>query len=151
MQIHWQHPHYFPDWEDTAQMHTHLCDVGVTKSSKWRPESQAAGQPGASLRGRSNMLPGKNPAICPLSNTIHWPLFPGLNMCEQNGPWPRNGHITIILTALSKLTHFRPLCSQWSWFPTVASTLCSSQKITKPREFEIFFASCQEMIHVQEL
>lgn len=43
-------------------VHTHLCEAGVTKSSKRRPESQAAGQPGASLRGRSNLLPGKNPA-----------------------------------------------------------------------------------------
>lgn len=114
MQIHYKYPHSFPDWKDSTNAHPSLWswrDQVIQEGAR----DQAAGQPGAGLHGSGNLLAGKNPAICPLSNTIHWPLFPRLNTCKQNGPWPKNGYTTI-LTALSKHTHFRPLCSHWSCF-----------------------------------
>lgn len=137
MQIPWKHPRPFPDWEDSAQMHIHLCGMGVTQSSRRLPDSQAAGQPGASLCGSSDLLTGKNPAICPVSNRTHWPLFPRLNMCKLNDPWPKNSYITIILTACSKLTHFRQLCSKCKLSPTGIYFVLIT-KITKTRNFKIF-------------
>lgn len=148
MQTHCKYPHSFPDWKDSTNARPSLWS--------WRDQvvqevarDQAAGQPGAGLHGSGNLPTGRNPAICPLSNTIHWPLFPRLNTCKQNGPWPKNGYITI-LPAFSKHT-FQATLLTMELLPTAASILCSSQKRPNQENLKYLFDSCQEMMYVPKL
>ena len=100
--------------EKTAQMHTPLCEVGGTKSSKRWPETRQLGNQVRAFMGRAICSLGEiQPSALFLTQSTD-PCFPDLTRANRMVLGPRMD-ITI-LPAFSKLTHFRPLCSQWSCF-----------------------------------
>lgn len=123
--------------EKTAQMHTPLCEVGGTKSSKKGPETRQLGNQVQAFTGQAICLLGKiQPSALFLIQSTD-PCFPDLTRANRMVLGPRMDIQPYLLP--SPNTHISGHSAHIgaASYRSIYSVLIT--KMTKPREFEISF------------